>query len=63
MDHVPLAILRISPEEQEMVYCFRLLPPDLQAGIALMIAANIPPKDDEQQGMTYSDPPRLIAVK
>jgi hypothetical protein len=63
MEHVPLSIIRISPEEEELILYFRMLPPSVQAGIAFMISGNIPEKPDEQKGLTYTDPPRLVSSK
>jgi len=63
MDSPPLSIIRITPEEEELLAYFRLLHPSVQAGIALMIAGNMPDKPPEQAGLTYSDPPRLVRNK
>ena len=61
MDHVPLSIVRITEEEQELLYYFRLLPLEIQAGIAMMISGCMPAKPEEQTGLTYAAPPRLVS--
>lgn len=63
MDNIPLSVVRISDEEQELLHYWRLLPRDVQEGIALMIAGNMPSKPAEQVRLSYADPPRLVSSK
>lgn len=64
MQIIPLSIVRITPEEEELIAFHRMLSPSVQAAIAMLIAANMHiPTQDERESLIQPEALRLVSSK
>ena len=60
MDHLHTKYGQITPEEFELITCFRMLPEETQAAIAALVAVHI--RYDQQEAPARSTTPILRIV-